>query len=276
MTGAATARVTSGRSSLGRLLADLVANRGLVAVFAQRTISSRYKQTFLGLGWAVVQPVVALVVFTLFFGRLAGIDPGGGTYAAFALSALVPWQLFAAVVSEGSAALASEASLIRKVAVCNLAIVVGKSGSALVPLGVGLALLAGLGPVVGGRLSPHLLWIPLLVILVALPALALGLALGAVAVWTRDVNFGLPFALQALLFASPVAFPVVNLTAGWRQLYALVNPLVGPLEGMRRVYALGRAPDLGLLACSAGTTLVLALVCLEIYRRLEPGFADVV
>lgn len=270
------ARVTSGRLSMGRLLADLAANLGLAVVFAQRTISSRYKQTFLGFGWALIQPLVALSVFTLFFGRLAGIDPGGGSYAAFALSAVVTWQFFAAVVGEGSTSLASEASLIRKVAVCNLAIVVGKAGAALVPLGVGVALMLVLAPVVGARPGVQLVWVPLLLALAALPALALGVVLGAAAVWTRDVNFGLPFVMQALMFASPVAFPVVRLAPRWRQLYALVNPLVGPLDGMRRVYALGQRPDLGLLATSALASVVLAVVALEVYRRLEPGFADVV
>lgn len=269
-------RTTSGRLSHVELLGELAANLGLAVVFAQRTISSRYKQTFLGFGWALIQPLVALTVFTLFFGRLAGIDSGGGTYAAFALSALVTWQFFAAVITEGSASLSNEASLIRKVAVCNLAIVVGKALSALVPLGVGIVLMLVLAPVVDAQLGVQLIWIPLLVLLAGLPALAVGVVLGAIGVWTRDVNFGLPFAMQALMLASPVAFPVVHLDARWRQLYALADPLVGPLEGMRRVYVLNQSPDFGLLALSTLSSLVLIGLALEIYRRLEPGFADVV
>jgi lipopolysaccharide transport system permease protein len=261
---------------MGQLVGDLLANLGFAVVIAQRSINSRYKQTFLGFGWALIQPLATLLIFTIFFGHLAKIDAGGGTYAAFALSAVVPWQFFAALVTEGASALALEANLVRRVALSRLALVVGKAGSSLVPYGVGLGLMAVLGPFIGANLGVNLLWIPLLSLLVALPALALGCVLAAVGVWTRDVNFGLPFVMQALMFASPVAFPVAGLGSGWQRLYALGNPVVGPLEGMRRAYALNQAPAFDLLVLSALTSLALTLAALEVFRRLEPGFADVI
>lgn len=265
---------TAGAQPWTTALRELWADRELTAAFAARTLKASYKQTFFGFGWAVVRPLVMLVVFIVFFGRVAGFEDDTTSYAAFALSALVGWQLLAAVVGGATYSLVNEATLLRKVYFPRLAPVLGRALANMVQMGVGVATLLVMAPLVDATFSLQLLWLPLLLALILLPALAVGIALAGLSVWFRDFATLSGFLLQVWLFASPVAYPATKIDQ--LELYSLLNPMVGPLEGMRRVYVDGIAPDAELLVLSGATSLVLAIVALELFRRLEPGFADVI
>ena len=263
-----------GPLSWSTILGEFVAQRHLVRTFAARSLKSSYKQTFFGIGWAVIRPLIMLVVFIVFFGRVAGFDDDVASYAAFALSALVAWQLLAAIVGGAAFALVNEGALLRKVYFPRLAPILGQALASVVQAGVGVAMLLVLAPVVDGKLTVQLLWLPLLFVAIALPALGCAVALSALGVWFRDFATAAGFLLQIWLFASPVVYPATAIES--QSLYAVLNPAVGPLEGVRRVYVDGIAPDFTLLGLSAATSLVIVLAGLECFRRLEPGFADVI
>lgn len=266
---------TGGPLRWSAMVGELVRSHELVMTFAKRDLRARYKQTVLGVGWTVIQPLVFLTVFVVFFGRVAGFEDDTQSYAAFALSALVAWQYNAAIVSGASSALASESAVLRKVYFARLAPVVSRVLSSLPPIVVGVVLMIVLAPVVDGRLTIHLFWIPLLVLLLALPALAVAIPLSALGIWFRDFAALVPFFLQIWLFSSPVAYPATTIESN-RLLYAFLNPSVGAIDGFRRVYVEGTAPDFELIGAGLITSVALLLIGLEIFRRLEPGFADVV
>jgi lipopolysaccharide transport system permease protein len=261
---------------MGRSLLVLWDHREIVWSFARRSFQIRYKQSVLGVLWAVVQPLATLAIFVVFFGKVARVSGGGVPYAAFALSALGPWQFVNSAVSFSSASLINEASLLRKVYFPREAPVLGALGSNLVDLGIMLTLLVLLEPVLGGHEGVSLLWTPLLVGALVLPVLGVALPLAGMAVFFRDVKYIVPFAVQFWMFASPVVYPVSRIPAHWLPLYATLNPLVGPIDGFRRVFALGRAPDGGLLAISAATGALLLVGGYLLFKRLEPEMADVV
>jgi len=264
------------RVSLHGAIRELALYRECVWSFAARSLRVRYKQAALGVSWAVLQPLAFLAVFTFFFGNLAGVSGGGTTYAAFALSALVPWQFVANGVAFGGDSLIQDGSLIRKVYFPREAPVLGSIMSFLPDFGIGLLILIVSAPLTGAQLGWNLLWVPLLVVTMMLPTIAVALPFAALAVYYRDFKYALPFGIQLWLFASPVAYPITEIDAEWRWLYALVNPVVGMLEGFRRVIALGTGPDWGLLALSTLSSCVILLSGFHLFKRLEREFADVV
>jgi lipopolysaccharide transport system permease protein len=254
----------------------LWAHREVVSSFALRSLRVRYKQSFLGVMWAVIQPLAFLGLFVVFFGHVAKLSGGGVPYAAFALSALGPWQFVTSAVSFGGAALVNEASIMRKVYFPREAPVIGTVATSLVDLGIIIVLILIASPLLGGHFGLSLIWLPLLVLTLVIPALAVALPLAGMGVYYRDVKYVLPFLVQFWMFASPVAYPVSRVPVGWRPAYAALNPAVGPLESFRRVFALGIAPDWGLLAISAASGTFLLLVGYRVFKRLEPEMADVV
>lgn len=264
------------RLSLVAALTELWAFREVLWAFAARTLRLRFKQTLLGVAWVVVQPALYLVVFTLVFGRAAGIDGGGTGYAAFAVSAVVGWNVIAQAVQLGTGALVADAGLMRKVYFPREAAVLGSAGSYATDLVIGSLLILVLAPFTHAELGWSLALAPVLFVAVMLPAIAVTLPLAALAVYHRDVRFVIPFGVQLWLFASPVAYPVTVISERWRDLYALANPAVGPLEGFRRVFALGQAPDWRLLGLSTASGLVLLLVGYRFFKGMERQFADVV
>lgn len=262
------------RSALAALR-QLWSYREVVAAFASRGVRVRYKQTALGVVWAVLQPLAFLAVFVIFFADKVG---GGknSAYAAATLAALIPWQFIATSVSFGANALVTDADLLRKVYFPREAPVLGAVGSCLPDFGVGLALLVVVMPFLDAHLSWNLVWVPLLCAVTVLVPIAASLPLGAMNVYYRDFRYVVPFLVQFWLLASPVAYPVSEVPSTWRWVYALVNPAVGPLEGFRRVVALGTPPDwtlLGLSALSAGVAIVIGY---RWFKVLEREFADVV
>jgi lipopolysaccharide transport system permease protein len=265
------------RVSPGRVLRELVAYRECVWSFASRSLRVRYKQAALGLAWAVLQPLVFLGVFILLFNGIGNVQGGGGaSYSAFALAALIPWQFVSSGVAFGGDALIQDSGLLRKVYFPREAPVLGAILSYVPDFLIGLTILLLATPLTGAHLDWELIFVPLLFVTIALPAMAIALPVAALAVYFRDFKYALPFAVQVWLFASPVAYPVTEVDHSWRWVYALVNPVVGPLDSFRRVLAVGESPDWGLLGISVASSIVLLAIGYRIFKRLEREFADVV
>lgn len=264
------------RPHLGRSLRELFAFRECVWSFTIRSLRVRYKQAALGVGWAVIQPLAFLGIFIVFFGNLAGIEGGGAKYAAFAVSALVPWQFVSNGVTQGADALIQDAGLLRKVYFPREAAPLGAVGSYVPDLFIGFCLIALTAPLTGAHLDRNLVFVPLLAVCVTASSVAIAVPVGGLAIYYRDFKYALPFAVQIWLFASPVAYPITTVPGELRWVYALANPMVGPLEGFRRVFALGEAPDWHLLGLSILTTSILLLTGYALFKRLERNFADVV
>jgi len=264
------------RVSLRRSVRELLAYRETVWSFAMRSFRVRFKQAVLGVGWALLQPLAFLGVFVVLFGGLGGISGGGTTYAAFALSALVPWQFVSSGVQFGGDSLIQDASLVRKVYFPREAPVLGSILSYTPDFLIGLALVIVAAPLTGATLTWNLIFVPMLFVALLLPTIAVAVPLAGFAVYYRDFKYALPVGIQLWLFASPVAYPVTTVSSNWRWLYALVNPIVGMLEGFRQVLALGHAPNWDLLGLSTLSSVVLFLVGFRIFKRLEREFADVI
>jgi lipopolysaccharide transport system permease protein len=265
------------RVSLVRAIRELISYRETVWSFGVRSFRVRYKQAVLGVAWALLQPLAFLGVFVLLFGRVAGIQGGGGaTYAAFALSALVPWTFVSSSVQFGGDSLIQDAGLVRKVYFPREAPVLGVICSYIPDFCIGIAVFLLLSPLTEATITWNVLFVPLLFVAIMFPAVAVSIPLAGLAVYYRDFKYALPFAIQVWLFASPVAYPITVVAPEWRWLYALVNPVVGMLEGFRRVLAVGEGPDWGLLGLSMLSSIVLLMVGFRVFKRLEREFADVI
>jgi lipopolysaccharide transport system permease protein len=247
----------------------------LIYFLVWRDLKVRYKQTVLGIAWGVLQPLVTVIIFTVIFGRLAGLPSEGVPYPVFALAALLPWQLFAAAVTGSSNSLVGSASLITKVYFPRLMIPAAAVVSTLADFAVSCVLLAGLMMWYGIVPGAGALLLPLFILQALVLALAIGLWASALNVQYRDVQYVLPFFLQVLLLVSPIAYSASLVPAGpWRALYAL-NPLVGVIQGFR--WALTGAAAPGPSAWLSGlVTLVLLAGGLFFFKRMEDRFADVV
>ena len=257
-------------------LVDLWAHRLLILAFAERDVRVKYKQAALGIAWAVIQPIVFMIVFTLTVGRLAAVNTGGVSYAAFALSSLVAWTFLQTSMTFAASSLLTDASLIRKVYFPREIPVLGAIAASYVDFAIGLVLFAIVGPFLGAR--PSLIWLlaPFLGLILALLAAGAACALAALNVYYRDFRYALPFALQLWLFASPVVYPLSLVPEQWRLLYVVINPAAGVLDGFRRVLTMGQLPDPKLLLFSVAGSLVIAWLGYRIFKGLEPNFADVV
>ncbi len=264
-------------SSRGRIsdVRDVWAHRELLYFLAWKDLKLRYKQTVLGAGWALLQPLSTMVVFTVFFGRLGGLPSDGLPYPVFTYAALLPWTLFAYVLTQSSQSILIHQDLVTKVYFPRLLIVLAPLGVGLVDFGIAFTLLLAMMFWYGLPPGPAVLAVPLFVALAALAAVAVGLWLAAANVRYRDVRYALPFVTNLWLFASPVAYPASLVPEGWRWLYGL-NPMAGVIEGFRWALLGGVGMPLTLLAASSAMTLILLVGGLAYFARLERTFADVV
>jgi len=240
-----------------------------------RDVKVRYKQTLLGAGWAIIQPLFTMLVFSLFFGRLAKVPSDGIPYPLFCFTALVPWQFFSNGMTKGSASLVGSAQLIKKVYFPRLAIPLASVLSGTIDFLLAFVFLMGMLVYYGRVPTLDVLWLPLFVLLALVTSLGVALWLSALGVEYRDVGHVIPFLSQIWLFSTPIAYPASLLPERWRPLYAL-NPMVGVVEGFR--WAL-----LGTSTAPGPIVLVSSLVALTLlvsgalfFRRMEKTFADVV
>jgi lipopolysaccharide transport system permease protein len=249
--------------------------RELLYFLTWRDIKIRYKQTVLGAAWAIIQPVFMMVVFSLFFGKLAKIPSDGIPYPVFAFSGLLPWQLFASAVSDASNSLVGNQGLITKVYFPRLVIPISAVLSGLIDFVVALVVLIGLIIWYGIVPSWRIVTVPGFILLAMFTALAVGLWLSALSVQYRDVRYVIGFLVQFWLFATPVAYPSSIIPEQWRAVYAL-NPMAGVVEGFRWAL-LGKSSALGsMLWVSIGVVLITLSGGLYYFRRMEQQFADIV
>jgi lipopolysaccharide transport system permease protein len=256
-------------------LRELFEYRELLYFLVWRDIKVRYKQTALGASWAIIQPFFTMVVFSLFFGRLAKVPSDGVPYPIFSFAALVPWTFFATSLINSSNSLVGSANLIKKVYFPRLAIPIATVLSGLVDFGIAFVMLIGMMLWYGIPLTAHTLWLPLFLLLAVATSLGVGLWLSAMNVEYRDVKYVVPFLTQFWMLATPVAYPSSLLSGKWRAVYA-VNPMVGVVEGFRWSL-LGTKTNLGPIILVSSVTAAVILISGAFYfRRMERTFADVV
>jgi lipopolysaccharide transport system permease protein len=249
--------------------------RELLFFLVARDIKLRYRQTALGVAWSVIQPLFAMVVFTVFFGKLARVPSDGQPYALFVLAALVPWQLFAYALTQSSSSLVTDQRLITKVYFPRLIVPVASVLSGLVDVVVALGLVGIAMAVLGVAPAWAIVTIPAFVVLAVLTALAAGLWLSALNVRYRDVRYTLPFLTQLWLFATPIVYPASLVPEHLRVFYGL-NPMVSVVEGFRWALLGTAAPQWGMMLASLGVVAALLAGGLLYFGRMEKTFADVI
>jgi lipopolysaccharide transport system permease protein len=267
--------IDSARPPFVSTLTEAWKRRRLVGEFLLRDVRVRYKQTMLGVGWTVLQPLLTMVVFTFVFGRLARVPSEGIPYPIFAFCGLLPWQFFARGLMRSGNCLVEERYLLTRVYVPRLILPASAVLSGLVDFGVGFLVLLALLFQYGLRPTPAIFMVAPLLLLAFVTTLGAGLLLSALNVRYRDVGYTLPFFVQLWLFVTPVAYPSSLVPADWRFLYGL-NPMAAVVEGFRRALAGSTATSWETIpapALCAGFLLLLGLAC---FLRMDRTFADVV
>jgi lipopolysaccharide transport system permease protein len=266
------------RPSSGRVLArlgEVWRYRELLYFFAWRDVKVRYKQTVLGAAWAILQPFFTMVVFSIFFGRLANIPSDGIPYPVFSYTALLPWTYFANSLSACSDSLVGAQNLITRAYFPRLLLPLSSVVGGLVDLGIAFVVLVGMIVAYGIAMTWAVVLLPAFVLLALGTALGVGMLMAALNVKYRDVRYVLPFLTQLWLFATPVAYPISIVPEQWRWLYGL-NPMVGVVEGFRWALTGTSSPSVVAIASSV-VVVVVALLAGSIYfSRAERTFADVV
>jgi len=254
--------------------------RELLWFLAWRDVSVRYKQTALGVAWAVLQPLFTMLVFSIFFGRLAKMPSDGLPYPLFVLVGLLPWQLFSYSLTQSSNSLVNEQRLISKVYFPRLIVPLSSVLSGLADFAVAfLLVIAAMAISAASGASVAIGWpivtLPLFILLAIAAALAVGLWLAALNVQYRDVRYVVPFLSQCWLFLTPIAYPSSLVPPAYRALYGL-NPMTGVVDGFRWAMAGGPPPDPSLITASVAMVGILLVGGLYYFRRLETRFADIV
>ena len=265
-------RPQSGWSSFG--FREMWHYRELLAYLAWRDLIVRYKQAVFGVAWAVVQPLVAMVIFTIVFGRIAKLPTGGIPYPVFSFVALVPWQFFSSAVQRSSGSLVANANLLTKVYFPRLTVPLAATIAILVDLAISLVVLGILMALYGIAPTWNVVWLPAFVLLALTAALAVGIWLAALNVLYRDVQYVVPLLLQVWMYASPVVYSATMVSGRWTWIYGL-NPMAGVIVGFRWAL-LGTAPPNMLLAASVVGTIAILVSGLAFFKRAERVFADVV
>jgi lipopolysaccharide transport system permease protein len=249
--------------------------RELFFFLVWRDVKVRYKQTALGAAWAIIQPLFTVIIFSLFFGRLAKVPSDGIPYPLFSFAALVPWTFFAYGLNQSSNSLVGSANLITKVYFPRLAVPVSSVVAGVVDFVFALSVL--LFMMVHYHVSPtrNVIFLPIFVLLTLTTSLGVGLWLSALNVKFRDVRLVLPFLVQLWMFATPIAYPSSLLHEPWRTVYGL-NPMVGVVEGFRWALLGVKTPPNLMVIISAAASLLLLLSGLVYFRRMEKTFADLV
>lgn len=243
--------------------------------FARRDIRAKYKQTFFGIGWAVIQPLSLMVVFTFVFSMFARVGSDGTPYPIFAYSALVFWTFFSSCVSQGTIAMTANASLVRKIWFPRETLLLAVMISAFIDLMIAGAVLAGMFIYFGIPLTPSALWVLPLLLLQVLFTLAVILVTSAVHVYFRDIGHALPLLMQLWMFASPVAYPLSSVPS-WLAPFYMLNPMAGIIDGYRRALLHATHPDFVLLGIAFAVAIAAATLAYLGFKRAERTFADVI
>jgi lipopolysaccharide transport system permease protein len=266
-------RPTSGL--LGVRLREVWEYRELLYFFVWRDVKVRYKQTVLGAAWAILQPLFTMVVFSIFFGRLANIPSDGIPYPVFSYTALLPWTYFANSLAACSDSLVGAQNLITRAYFPRLLLPLSSVVGGLVDLGIAFVVLIGMIVAYGIAITWSVVLLPLFVMLALGTALGVGMLMAALNVRYRDVRFVLPFITQLWLFATPVAYPISLVPVEWRWLYGL-NPMVGVVEGFRWALTGTSSPSVTAIVSSTVVVVASLLIGSVYFSRAERTFADVV
>jgi lipopolysaccharide transport system permease protein len=256
-----------------RNVRDLWTFRELLYFLTWRDVKVRYKQTVMGASWAIIQPLVMMLIFAVFFGLL-GVPTDDMPQLLFFYCGLLPWTFFSTAVTYSSVSLVANANLITKVYFPRVLIPAATIAAGLVDLSVASVILVGLIAYYQFSLTWGILMLPLIVLITVLLALGLGVWLAALTVKYRDVRHVMPFVMQVWFFITPIIYPTSVVPEKWRWLLYL-NPMTGIVAGIRSAVA-GRAFDWGALSFSAAVTLVLLTCAIAAFHRIEKGFADVI
>ncbi len=256
-------------------IVNLFQHWDLILSFALRDIKARYKQSALGVAWALLQPLSMMIVFTLVFSLFAKVPSDGIPYPVFAYSALIFWTFFSNAISGGTGAMVSNAPLIRKIYFPRETLLIAVLLAGLLDLGVASLVFVGLLFYYKISLSLAALWvIPLLLLQTVLTFGVISLT-SAIHVNFRDIGHGLPLVVQLWMFATPVAYPI-SVIPSWLRPFYLLNPMAPIIDGYRRALILGAAPDLPSLGMSFAITVIVAGVAVSVFKRAERTFADVI
>jgi lipopolysaccharide transport system permease protein len=264
---------TRGWVSLG--LGELWRYRELIYFFIWRDIKVRYKQTILGGAWAIIQPFFTMLIFSIFFGRLAKIPSDSVPYPIFTYTALVPWQFFANGITQSSTSLVSGSNLVTKVYFPRLALPVSKVLSGVVDFMLAFVMLIGMMLYYHIAPTAHVLWLPFFFLLALTTSLGVSAWFSAMHVQFRDVQYAVPFLVQVWMFATPVAYPSSLLPEPWRTVYG-INPMVGVVEGFRWALLGTKTAPGPMVFVSSLVSIALLVGGVFYFRRLEKTFADVV
>ncbi|CAN5489854.1 ABC transporter permease [soil metagenome] len=267
-------RIEPSKSIFALDLRELWSYRELLYFLAWRDVKIRYKQTLIGIAWAVLQPILTTAVFTVIFSRFAGFDTGGIPYPLFALSGLMIWLFTHGAITMASGSFVSNTNLVTKVYFPRLIVPLASTLASLFDLIFSFLILFAL--IIYYRTVPtfHVLLAPAFLALAIIQTAALGTLLSALNVRFRDVKFALPFLLQVWMIASPVFYPASLLSGTWKYVFA-INPLTGILDGFRSSL-FGTPFDWPLIGISAASVFVICVISIVVFKRMEDDFADVI
>jgi len=263
------------RLDLRASLRDLWNARELLRALTEREFTARYAQTLFGIGWALLTPVLLMVVFIVFVDRVVSVDTGGAPYSLFVYLGLLPWTFFSSCVSRGGQVLVLESSVLNKVRCPREVFPLSSVTVALFDFFLSLLVLGALFIITGYNPSTTAVWAPLMFAIQVAFGMGVALALSVVVVFVRDLAQAFPLVLQLGLFATPVAYGVDVVPKEWQSLYAFVNPLVGVIAGYRDTILYGHEPPWELVGPSAAGATIALVGGYLLFKRLEPGVADV-
>ena len=264
---------SSGWGSLN--LGELWAHRELVYFLTWRDVKVRYKQTALGAIWAIIQPIMTMAVFALFFGRLAKVPSDGVPYPLFAFTALVPWMFFSNGLTQASNSLVHNANLLTKVYFPRLAIPISTVMAGALDFVLSFVVLVAFVAYYGITPTANVVWLPLFALLALVTSLGVGLWAAAINVQFRDVRYTIPFLTQFWMFGTPVAYPSSLLPEPWRTVFG-INPMVGVVEGFRWSLVGAKTAPGPIIALSSLVAVALLVSGAYYFRRMERTFADIV
>ncbi|HLF26884.1 MAG TPA: ABC transporter permease [Anaerolineae bacterium] len=268
-------RIEPSKGWVSLKLRELWAHRELLYFLTWRDIKVRYKQTVLGAAWAVIQPFFTMVVFSLFFGRLAKVPSDGIPYPIFSYAALVPWTFFAQGLNQASNSLVIGAKLIKKVYFPRLVMPIATILAGVIDFALAFVVLLVMMLVYGIVPTANIVWLPLFLLLALVTSLGVSLWLSALNIQFRDVRYTVPFITQFWMFVTPIAYPSSLLEEPWRTLYG-INPMAGVVEGFRWALLNTATTPGPILIVSTLTALILLVSGAFYFRRMERYFADVV
>ncbi len=256
-------------------LKELLQFRDLLFTLAARDVKVRYRQTLLGVAWAVLQPLAFMLIFTLIFAKFGKVNSDGAPYPLFSYTGLVPWTFFATALGLAVNSVGANMSLVKKIYFPREVFPIGVVIGCLVDFVIAAALVAGMMAWYRVPATAQLLWLPWLVAIEAVFLVSASLIVSAMNVFYRDVKYIVPLALQLGMFVTPIIYPVSTVPQRWQSLY-LLNPMAVVIDGMRRIVLYGQSPDLRLLGLSTVIVAALAVLAYGYFKRVEVKFADLI